>query len=115
MESASGISATSTTRPVAISAARLAAEPRHTALFTPLEKTARPARRMERDDRGHRGEAHLEARPGEGFGPEQQHDEGAGGDQADADCVAAERDAGEDQHRRDATSTVGTCAPVSSV
>ena len=60
--------------------------------------------RMERDDRGHRGEAHLEARPGERFGPEQQHDQRAGRDQPDAERIAAERDSGEDQQRRDAAS-----------
>ena len=41
---------------------------------------------------------------GQRFGPEQQDDQRAGGDQADADRVAPERNPAEDQQRRDAAS-----------
>ena len=42
--------------------------------------------------------------PASASGRNSEHDQRAGGDQADADRVAPKRDAGEDQQRRDATS-----------
>ena len=85
-----------------IVADQCATDPRRQPFVAPLEQTPRPAGRMQRDDRGHRGEAHLEAWPGERFGAEDQHDQRAGGDQPQADRVAPQRNAGEDQQRRDA-------------
>ena len=70
---------------------------------------------MQRDDRGDRREAHLEARAGQRFGPEQQHDQRADRDQPQADRVAAERDAGSTSNAAMQLRTVGTCAPVSKV
>ena len=49
-------------------------------------------------------EAHLEARAGERFGAEEQHDQRARGDEADADRIPSQRDSGENQKRRDAAS-----------
>ena len=72
------------------------------AVIPTLEQAARPGSRVQRDDRGDRGEAHLEARTGERFGPEHQHDQRTHGDQPDAERIAAERDPGKDQQRRDA-------------
>ncbi len=43
------------------------------------------------------GEAELEAGAGQRFGPEQEDDQRADGDEAQGDRLAAEGDAGEDQ------------------
>ena len=67
-----------------------------------LEQPPRPSGRMEGDDRGDGGEAHLEARAGQRFRTKDEHDQRAGRDQADADRVAPERDPGEDQQGGDA-------------
>ncbi len=74
------------------------------ALVAALEQAARPGGRVQGDDCGDRSEAHLEARAGQRLGPEQEHDQRADRDQPDAERVAAERDPGEDQQRRDAAS-----------
>ena len=79
-----------------------AADSHEYALVAALEQPPRPGGRMQSDDGGDRGEAHLEARAGERLGPEQQHDERTDRDQPDAERIAAERDPGEDQQRRDA-------------
>ena len=81
-----------------------ARDPDRDPFLAALKKAARPGGRMQGDDRGDRGEAHLEARAGQGFGPKQQHDERARGDEADADGIAAERNSRQDQHRGHATS-----------
>ncbi len=57
---------------------------------------------VQRDDRDDGGEAHLEARAGERFRPEQEHDQRADRDQAKGDRLAAQGNAGKDEQRRDA-------------
>ena len=57
---------------------------------------------MQRDDRGHGGEAHLEAGSGDRLRAEQQHHQRADRDQPQADRIAAERNPAEDKQGRDA-------------
>ena len=52
---------------------------------------------MKSDDGGDGREAHLEARAGKCFGAEQEDDQRARRDEPDADCLAAQRNAAEDQ------------------
>ncbi len=54
------------------------------------------------DDRGDRGEAHLEARPGQRFGPEQEHDERGDRDQPQGQRLAPQRDPEQDEQGGDA-------------
>src|SRR5436853_2090213 len=61
--------------------ANLPAEARHRSFLAALEQPPRPGGRMERNDRGHGSKAHLEAWPGQRFGPEYEDDQGPGSDQ----------------------------------
>ena len=79
-----------------------AKNPRDHAFLAPLQQPPRPAGRMKRDDRGHRGKAHLEARSGNRLRTEDQHDQRAGRDQPDTERIAPKRNPAEDQERGDA-------------
>ena len=59
-------------------------------------------RLCKRDDRGDRREAQLEARSGQRFGLDQQHQQRADRDQSEAERIAAERNSRQHQQRRDA-------------
>ena len=57
---------------------------------------------MQGDDRDDRREAHLEARPDQRFGPQDEHDQRADRDEAQRQRLAADRDAGEHEQGGDA-------------
>ncbi len=77
-------------------------QPRRPTLFARTEHSPRPYSRMERDNRGHRREAHLEACAGQRFWTEDEYEQGTGCDQPHAERIAPQRNPGEDQDRRDA-------------
>ncbi len=73
-----------------------AQEPAAEAVVARAEQAANRAEIVKRDDRRDRGEAQLETRSGQRFGPHQEHRQRAHRDQPEAQRVAAKRDPGED-------------------
>ena len=66
-----------------------------------MEDPKRPSP-VQRDNRDHRGEAHLKAWAHQRFGPGEQHDEGRHRNHPHRQRLAAQRQRGEHQHRADA-------------
>jgi len=66
-------------------------QPHMPPLLAQMEPLARPARLVEDDDRGDRGEAKLETGPGQRLGAKQQDEQRSDRDEAQADRLAPQR------------------------